>query len=408
MNRKLYYFTFSYPYGIGEKWKEAETKYFVRYFKEVLIAPFSYGRNKSPKQLPEGVRCLEPVTKYDISINSFKLRYLLHLINPRVFFYLNEFFRKKVYKKKHWIIVWLDAVVRTEKLLKSEVFRILIREDDKPNVVVYFFWGVDSSYLVPFLRKYGFDKVAVRFHGYDLYEDRNKGYIPFREGLLKNLTNAFFISDTGLEYLKTKYKHIDFDTEVYRLGAVSEGDSYPSEDNILRVFSCSGLIPLKRVEMIIEAISKLDFLIEWTHIGDGELMSVIKEKIGKLPQNLKVNLPGWVSSNEVLKFYVNQPVDLFINVSTTEGVPVTVMEAFSASIPVYATDVGGTNEIVDNSVGKLLSADLTPDILAKEIKEFYYMGYDKKLIMRNSAKKRYEEICNADVLAEELSRFLSS
>ncbi|NCO54621.1 MAG: glycosyltransferase, partial [Bacteroidetes bacterium] len=50
-------------------------------------------------------------------------------------------------------------------------------------------------------------------------------------------------------------------------------------------------------------------------------------------------------------------VDLFINVSESEGIPVSIMEALSAGIPVIATNVGGTNEIVNNDVGFLIDKE---------------------------------------------------
>ena len=58
-------------------------------------------------------------------------------------------------------------------------------------------------------------------------------------------------------------------------------------------------------------------------------------------------------------------MDVFINVSTNEGVPVSIKEAISYDIPVIATNVGGTSEVVTPETGLLLSSNPRPE----EIKE---------------------------------------
>jgi glycosyltransferase involved in cell wall biosynthesis len=101
-------------------------------------------------------------------------------------------------------------------------------------------------------------------------------------------------------------------------------------------------------------------------------------------------------------------VDLFLNVSTTEGVPVSIMEAFSAGIPVYATNVGGTSEIVNSGNGKLMDKDLTPEKLAHEIRSFNELTSETKLTLRNNALKTYSEKCDFYVLTKQLLSLINS
>ena len=54
-----------------------------------------------------------------------------------------------------------------------------------------------------------------------------------------------------------------------------------------------------------------------------------------------------------------------MNVSTNEGVPVSIMEALSYNIPAVATDVGATSEVVTPKSGVLVSENPT----AEEIKD---------------------------------------
>ena len=54
---------------------------------------------------------------------------------------------------------------------------------------------------------------------------------------------------------------------------------------------------------------------------------------------------------------MDNKMNLFINLSDSEGIPVTIMDAFSVGIPVIARDVGGISEIVSNQNGVLLSSN---------------------------------------------------
>lgn len=104
----------------------------------------------------------------------------------------------------------------------------------------------------------------------------------------------------------------------------------------------------------------VDIKINWIHFGDGEGKKELIEKIKTLPSNIKVELKGQVSQIELFRFYKEQRIDYFINVSESEGLPYTIIEAISFGIPVIATDAGGTSEIVNEKTGILLELDCNP------------------------------------------------
>ena len=69
--------------------------------------------------------------------------------------------------------------------------------------------------------------------------------------------------------------------------------------------------------------------------------------------------------------YLHHPVDIFVNGSASEGLPVSIMEAISFNIPVIATNVGGTNEIVTSESGVLLDPHFSAQELADQIVRVY-------------------------------------
>jgi glycosyltransferase involved in cell wall biosynthesis len=163
------------------------------------------------------------------------------------------------------------------------------------------------------------------------------------------------------------------------------------------------MVPVKRLHLLIEALHKVNSKVEWRHIGSGPLESELNQLAKELPSNVVVKFLGNLSNKEVLENYSNEPTDLFINVSELEGIPVSIMEAFSCSIPVIATNVGGTSELVNDKNGILISKDVTPDELASFIDEFYNLNEDEKQVKSREAYEMWNNNYNAEKNYEEFA-----
>ena len=88
---------------------------------------------------------------------------------------------------------------------------------------------------------------------------------------------------------------------------------------------------MKRIDRIISALAEIvDLDIEWTHIGGGILLAdLIVQAANLMPKNIKCVWLGDLANEAVIEFYRNNPVHLFVNVSESEGLPVSIMEAIS-------------------------------------------------------------------------------
>ena len=150
--------------------------------------------------------------------------------------------------------------------------------------------------------------------------------------------------------------------------------------------------------MIAKALSRItEVQIKWTHFGDGDLMDDLKAEIANLPQNITVELPGRVPNSEIYQYYNDNNVNLFINVSESEGLPVSIMEAISFGIPVIATDVGGTCEIVLDGVnGRLLPETFEINELAEEIREIISLSDAEYETLSHNARRIYEDKFSAE------------
>jgi glycosyltransferase involved in cell wall biosynthesis len=154
---------------------------------------------------------------------------------------------------------------------------------------------------------------------------------------------------------------------------------------------------------MIESLKYVSVPVQWYHIGDGKLREDLEKLINKYNLKEKFHLVGMKDSDQVLDFYTSNNFDLFVNVSESEGVPISIMEAYSVGIPVVATNVGGTGEIVNDKFGRLIEKDLTPRALAEYIDNFYNLDPTFKNNMRKQVVKDYEEKWNAIKLTEELA-----
>ena len=356
---KLYLFTANYPYGRIETFLEDEIEYLSKEFDSVEIIPLS-SRTSYKRAVPNNCIVWDPIIK------SRKQQYTKGLFCLRSFpLFISEFFRYSVFLNWKRMKTWMIGLSIANNLLKSKSIKALFARIQKDDVC-YFYWGKGSNLLSVFYR--GRAHFVSRFHGeWDLWEESSGNYAPLRRMLSQSLELCTFISNKGEAYFRERY--IPIRTLVSPLGANDYGISSKSRDGYLRVVSCSTIYPLKRVPLIFSTLRSMKGKrIIWTHLGGGDQYEALKEFVKQnLREDLVVHLPGEIKHEEVLSYYKNNQVDIFINVSENEGVPVSIMEAISFDIPVIATNVGGNSEIVTEATGKLVSSNPTIDELSEAI-----------------------------------------
>jgi len=121
---------------------------------------------------------------------------------------------------------------------------------------------------------------------------------------------------------------------------------------------------LESAEIAVKKNPKLVFVV----VGKGPDFEEVKERIAQLGMQRNFRLTGFVS-DEDLPFYYNV-ADLFALPSKSgEGLPLVALEAMACGLPVVATDVGGTSEVLNADYGKLVPPN-SPVSLAEAVLEF--------------------------------------
>jgi colanic acid/amylovoran biosynthesis glycosyltransferase len=406
---KLIYFTASYPYGLGEQWKANELRELVNHFEEITVVPYSYDGNfENPKTLPAGVQGEKPLFRESAFAFS-KINGLIKIWKSRYRrSFIKEFRYKKVYRSKAHFVSWIYASLNVIRLMDHPTIQRISQSMDR-QTILYFFWGKGAAEFLPFVDTSRCFKTFVRMHRYDLFETVNNNYIPYRRALIENIDILAPSSEAGKIHLQELYPDLAGKIRLFRLGTIGNGKaSRSSTDKILRVVSCSYLSPVKRVGIMIESLRYVDFPVLWRHVGDGKQREEMDQLIEKYGLRDKFIIEGMIDTGKLLDFYTSNSFDLFVNVSASEGVPMSIMESLSVSIPVMATDVGGIGELVDETVGKLLPADLSPHMLASNLNAYYLLPDEVKEQKRKAAFIRSKEQCDAIQLAKDLARTLKS
>ena len=235
--------------------------------------------------------------------------------------------------------------------LKSYFFARKLLKKNNYNLVHAWF-GIPCGFIATLLGK----PYIVSLRGSD---------VPFYNSRFKNLDKYFFrylskliwkkaktviANSQGLKELAQKTApnqeiqviHNGVDTNEFKFSKTKE------KSRNLRILCVARLIRRKGIDYLIKALGKLKnqgFIL--TIIGDGKERESLVSLAKKLKIDSKVKFLGPVPHPEIIKYY--QQNDIFILPSLNEGMSNTVLEAMACGLPIIATNVGGSRELVKDN-----------------------------------------------------------
>ena len=408
---KLILLANGFPYGPWEPFLETETAYYAG-FGDVYVCAMQVRREHMGRvrELPSEAFHVCPVP---FSLAACIPGCLRALGDRELYAELGRLFhaRRLSLSRAAWLFFYLGRSYHEARVIEKYLKKEGLDGSTEP-VVLYSYRFDYQPYVALLLQKRLLPgaRIIARGHRYDLYENaRKNGYIPMRRVLLERLDRVALIGEDGRRYLAEKYPAYAHKLTVSRLGTQDRGVCpAKSHDGPLHIVSCSTVTAVKRVALIAQALGMIrDREIRWTHYGDGPLMGALREQCAALPGNVKWELRGNIDNAALLAEYAKRPAHLFVNVSASEGVPVSIMEALSFSVPCIATDVGGTGEIVvDGQTGLLLPTDVTAAALAGAIERFADMPEDEYQAYRSRARTFWEANCSAETNYTAFARYL--
>ena len=358
--RTLFLITSSFPIGEFETFLESEFPFLQKAFDQIFIitnTPVTPDQ-RIPKEAAHVIYMPYLPRWYE------KLRYPKYFFNSLIWSELKQLVvNEHRFPKLGMLSSMLGSLTTGNKLCR--LIRNLLHEYqlNPNNTVAYSYWCNDMVTGLSLLKLYQPQIHCVtRAHGFDVYLERSTyNYLPLRRHIFNKLDSIYFASEHGKNYTVDKFGNYP-SFKVARLG-VNDGDReyHTKPDTLLRIVSCSSLIPLKQVDIIIDSLALIeDFSIHWTHIGSGELHQVLEEKASALlssKKNIEFKFAGRIANEQVINYYREGRFDFFINTSCTEGLPVSMMEAMAHGIPVIGPDVGGVSELVVHLYNGYLISD---------------------------------------------------
>ncbi len=400
----LILFPLSYPYSgkAEDTFLNPEIHYLIKSFDRVIIIPASLDGDKCP--VPENVDVDESLAYYlRLSLTQSLLTYTVHSILSSMFY--KDIADNLTISMNNKYLMRLAGYVGRATLTKRWLTKFIREKKIGLEQTLFYTYWLEAVTLGIGLTKKTFPEIKLisRAHGFDLYHERhNPPLIPCRKKTLELIDRIYFISEQGKNYLNVKYPEFIHKYHVSRLGVPDPGLlSEPSRDGTIRIVSCSYMVDVKRLGLAIRGLAELakrkhnqQFI--WYHIGDGPLKNQLEElAVETMPTNLHYQFLGQLNNPDVFEFYKNTPLDIFMNTSLSEGISVSIMEAQSCGIPVIATSVGGTPEIVSDKVGKLIRPNPAPEEIASAIDSLLE---DPRTFSerRSASKENWNKTFNAD------------
>ena len=388
-NKSLILVTSQYPFNKGEEFVESELLFLSRYFKQIFIIPF-WSKGGEKRSIPANCKIIDINVSVKIE-KKFRFLTWKHLsILIWSFSILLKKSKSRLYYIKNFRKVLTDLVIILEE---SQILCDQLKPWLNSTNKIYFYWFDKPFIHFAFLKKQGKinHNLISRGLGYDYDPIQNSlGFFPYREIELEYLDKLVLNSNYGMHLVQKLYpKHAKKFESCY-LGLTSRNKLNPSNKyGVFHLVSCSYVIDIKRVHLIIDILRNIHLPVKWTHIGQGPLLNEIKGLAHTLPTNIETEFPGYIPS--VMDYYETVPCDLFITTTLMEGLPFTLMEAISFGIPVMGTQVCGIPEIVTADTGFLIPVEFNPASVAAIITKYATSPYEERELLRRGAKEFFNE-----------------
>jgi colanic acid/amylovoran biosynthesis glycosyltransferase len=280
---------------------------------------------------------------------------------------------------------------------------------------VHAHWATHPTLAAYVIRRLTGLRYSFTAHAHDIYLER-----PMLEEKIRDASFVVTISDYNRQLLGRLYGKLASEkTVMIRCGVDPEvflPRSRPprAKDQPLAIVCVASLRDYKGHPYLLEACSHLRDRAIWFEcllIGEGEDRPAIEAQIARAQLSDSVKLLGQQPRDRVSEILSNADVMVLPSVVTPygkkEGIPVALMEALAAELPVIATAISGIPELLEDGRTGLL----VPERDARALANALVRLYENPTLGRRLAKAGREKVLrefnlqrNVAALGELLSR----
>ncbi len=372
----------------AENWLCDELAVTNGYYNHITIIPSKYDENQHP--LPSNCTVVNVDTLPSVALSFSEVWNSFRIV-------LSDFFN---YPSKLNYIKSFRYNLSLIKQLHIKAKKISTNKDwFNSSTIGYAYWADDLATAACIIaQRYHSIKVITRAHGYEVFEEQTKNnVIAFRAYQYRFVTHLFTDSKRGYEHLKAKIKNGLYLKKVNYsyVGTADCGIGVFDEKAEFAIVTCSYIRGVKRLLLMPNILKNCSFPLTWHVLGDGEDLPALKVANQKLPKNISVVYHGSLSNQQILDFYKSTSLNLFVSLSSSEGLPVSMMEAQSFGIPIMSTNVGGCSEICNEQTGFLIDKNFNPKEVAQQL-EVFKNSEKNSLNFKRKCRLFWETHFNAD------------
>jgi glycosyltransferase involved in cell wall biosynthesis len=200
-------------------------------------------------------------------------------------------------------------------------------------------------------------KLVCTAHGWIANDLRGQLYVCADRILLRMFDRVILVSYAMRRRLpswwvpesKVRVLHNALAIESYGRDLLGKPRDAPDPAGDVRLLNVGRLSAEKGQDLLIRAVAALRTeypMLQLVFAGVGPFEGTLRSLADQLGIAARVQFLGYVSDMPALY----STVDLVVQSSLTEGLPNVVLEAAYLGVPIVATDVGGTHEVIEHGV----------------------------------------------------------
>lgn len=226
---------------------------------------------------------------------------------------------------------------------------------------------------------------------------RSFDHVTLVSGAMRSLVPRWWLPDARVSIV-----HNALDAESYGRASATQARTAPDPSRRVVLLNVGRLSPEKGQDLLLEAVACLtaDFPgLNLRFAGIGSLEASLKSLATDLGLADRVAFLGYVE--DMPEMYKN--ADIVVQSSLTEGLPNVVLEAALLGIPVLATDVGGTREVIEHGKSGWLIRPDSVDEIAAGLRH-YLRNPIEHLRMTHAARARVIDEFSMDARVDKMTK----